>query len=281
MTETDEGQCATPASFARGAIFASMVVIALPALISVSILVTDRIGLEPHREIVDINTYPWSSIGKLGSAGHSSGQLCTGAVIGPNQILTAAHCLYNERTARFVSAGSIHFLLGYIKGEYRVHRVASRYIVPPTFEPTKIGKLIEAFSDDWAILYTSEPFPPDMRPLRLASATPSSGKAVKTGGYPAERLHMMTADQHCQIRAISTDGKLLVHDCVIHHGDSGGPLLSGDEDEEGLILGINVGGYTQIQELHDQSRHGGLVVSTTPIAEFLARQVVGALTQER
>src|SRR5215471_310178 len=222
--------------------------------------------LVPHREIVDANTYPWSSIGKVGA----NRRWCTGVVVGSNQFLTAAHCVYNEAAGRFMSAASIHFLLGYAKGEYRVHRVASRYTIPSTFEPTFGPAKIATLHDDWAILYVSEPFPSEVRPLPLASETPAPGRAVKTGGYPAERAHMMTADQHCRVKAISPDRKLIAHDCVIHHGDSGSPLLDADGDDEGLILGLNVTGYSKLVELQDQSRQGGLTVSTVSIIEFLS-----------
>ena len=255
-------------SFARGAILASLLLIAVPAFISVSMLVP-----VPHREIVDANTYPWSSIGKVGNRV----QTCTGVVVGSNQFLTAAHCEYNKTAGRFVSAESVHFLLGYARGEYRVHSVASRYTIPPTFEPTKITTL----GDDWAILYVSEPFPSEVRPLPLASEAPPPGRAVKTGGYAAERSHLITADQHCRIKAIFSDLKLIAHDCVVHHGDSGSPLLSADGDDEGLILGINVTGYSKLVELEDQSREGGLAISAAGITEFLASRVVGSIESEK
>jgi len=240
---------------AREAILASVLVIAVSAFISASTLV-------PHREIVDANTYPWSSIGKV----NAKRDLCTGVVVGSNQFLTAAHCVYNKAAGRFVSAELIHFLLGYAKGEYRVHRVASRYTIPSTFEPANVTPL----HDDWAILYISEPFPSEVRPLPLASETPAPGRAVKTGGYTAERAHMMTADQHCRIKDISSDRKLIAHDCIVHHGDSGSPLLSADGDEGGLILGINVAGYSLLVELQDQSKKGGMTVSASSITEFLS-----------
>jgi hypothetical protein len=62
---------------------------------------------------VDINVYPWSSIGKIGIPSVTVRHACSGAVIASNEFLTAAHCLYNDRTKLFFPAGSVHFLLGY------------------------------------------------------------------------------------------------------------------------------------------------------------------------
>ena len=56
---------------------------------------------KPHREIVDINIYPWSSIGKIGVTSATVANACSGTVIGSNEFLTAAHCLYNSMTKRF------------------------------------------------------------------------------------------------------------------------------------------------------------------------------------
>ena len=115
---------------------------------------------------VDINIYPWSSIGKVAVASMSIRYACSGAVIGSSECLTAAHCLYNDTTKRFFPASSIHFLLGYTRGEYRAHRIASRYSYPPDREKLLIGARY-----DWAIVYVNEPFPTDVMPLRLATCT--------------------------------------------------------------------------------------------------------------
>lgn len=254
-----------------------MIVIAVPLLISTGMVLTSYVSSDRHREIVDINTYPWSSIGKISAIGYSSGQLCTGVVIGSNQLLTAAHCLYNKPTARFMQAKSIHVLLGYVRGDYRAHRVAFRYLVPEDFYPFNT----KSAGNDFAIIYTKEPFPPDIEPLRLAAVTPPLGTAVKIAGYTIERPHMITADEHCRITAISSDKKLIAHTCVTHHGDSGGPLLGSDGNNEGLIWGINIGGYPLLVELREQSKEGGVAVSAATITDFLASRVVGSIGSTR
>src|ERR1700730_9281606 len=103
-----------------------LLVAAMPWLV-VGAVAMDQNASDTRREIVDISAYPWASIGKIGISAISARTTCTGSVIGPKQILTAAHCLYIKTTGRFVSAGEIHFLLGYEKGQYRAHKVGSRY----------------------------------------------------------------------------------------------------------------------------------------------------------
>jgi protease YdgD len=188
------------------------------------------------REIVDVNTYPWSSIGMVNFAGFDERQSCTGSVIGPGEFLTGAHCLYNARTPahQVLSAGSIHVLLGFSRGEYRMHRVGARYALSPKFH---YGNRKTA-GDDWAVIYVDEPFPSDIRPLRLATKRSLPGTLVETAGYSTYQSEVMTADTDCHVVAVSADGKLVFNDCVFRHGNSGRPLLAKDGDSEGLILGV-------------------------------------------
>jgi len=252
-------------NLSRAIILLSLVA-AVPGLL-VGALAMDQIGSEPRRETVDINAYPWASIGKIGIAGVALRTSCTGSVIGPKQFLTAAHCLYSKTTGHFVSASEIHFLLGYSKGEYRAHRVGSGYITSPKFNPEKT----ETAGNDWAVVSIDEPFPPDTKPLRLAAETPKPDTPVKTGGYPTEKAHMMTADKHCHVKKVSTDGKLITDDCIVHHGDSGGPLLS-EDDAEGLIWGVNSLGFSPLVELKDQAKGGSAAAAAWAIQQSLASQ---------
>jgi hypothetical protein len=132
-------------------------------------------------------------------------------------------------------------------------------------DPEKV--LIRA-RHDWVIVYVDDPFPADLKPLRLANATPAPGTALKVDGFPIERLHMMTADPHCRVVEVSSDKKQFSHDCVTHVGDSGGPVLS--KDDEGLILGVNNVGPDLRVRFQKQSLKWGVAVTAASIAEFLA-----------
>jgi protease YdgD len=224
---------------------------------------------EPFREIVDVNTYPWSSIGKVNFAGFDERQSCTGSAIGPKELLTAAHCLYNARTPahQLLPAGSIHFLLGFSRGEYRTHRVGARYAVSPKFEYDNK----KAAGDDWAVIYVDEPFPSDIRPLRLATTRSWPGTLVETAGYSTYRSQVMTADKHCHVTAVSADGKLVFNDCIVRHGNSGGPLLGRGGDTEALILGV-VSLAVSVDVPEENSIAVGVAVAAAPIAEFVTSE---------
>ena len=57
----------------------------------------------------DISQYPWSSIGKLYNR---AGESCTGVIISPLQVATAAHCLYNPRTGMLLQPRIAPFSYG-------------------------------------------------------------------------------------------------------------------------------------------------------------------------
>src|SRR3979490_2788237 len=93
---------------------------------------------------VDVNDYPWSSIGKLYNR---AGGACTGAVVSQSEVLTAAHCLYNRRTGVLLQAASLHFLIGYRQGEYREDLRISKFVTGPDYKPDSRGA---SEKGDWA-----------------------------------------------------------------------------------------------------------------------------------
>src|SRR6476646_7989346 len=113
----------------------------------------------PDLAKVDISAYPWSSIAKLNN---SVGGSCTAVAIGQNAVLTAAHCIFNRRTNRFLLPGSLHVLLRYEQGKYAVHALVASYTIGPGYDPLR--ELATA-SSDWAVLQLVEPLPDEIRPL--------------------------------------------------------------------------------------------------------------------
>jgi protease YdgD len=210
----------------------------LVAAVSISMLTAangaTRIAVELHHEAVDEQRYPWSSIGKLYN---ETGASCSGVVISRDTVLTAAHCLYNHRTRRFIPASALHFLVGYRTGRYSAHARIVSYEIGPGFDPLRYNQTSEA---DWAVLKVTEQLPATIEPLRLRRADSPSGPRAVLAGYPQDRAFAMTADRECELRENIEAGRFLLHTCRGMKGYSGAPILVSAGGSKMQVAGIQI-----------------------------------------
>lgn len=212
--------------------------------------------LGPHRDDVDVTRYPWSAIGKLYN---ETGGSCSGAVIARDKILTAAHCLFNYRTQRFIPASALHFLVGYRTGRYSAHMRVASYEIGAGFDPYRYGQTSDA---DWAVLTVTEKVPASIEPLKLASELSPRGTKAMMAGYPRDRAHAMTADSDCELREVVDGGRLYLHTCRGIAGYSGAPILIRGEGDEVRVAGIQIAKFEA----------GGVPTMMAIPAEVIARK---------
>lgn len=186
-----------------------------------------------RRVAVDPNEPPWSAIAKVQS---NIGAHCTGVLIAPSVVLTAAHCLYNPHTRALLQPLSLHVLFGYQRDEYRWHRLVARITVGPGFDGAK-GPAQPA---DWARLELTEAVP--VTPLPLFAGSPSPGMAVALAGYNQDRAQLLMGDLGCHALKIlrsPSGARYLTHDCAATRGTSGAPLLV-RQDGGWAVIAINI-----------------------------------------
>ncbi|MAE89375.1 MAG: trypsin, partial [Pelagibaca sp.] len=76
---------------------------------------------------------PWQAVGRLELAGKA---FCTGALIAPDMVLTAAHCLFDAETGARIPADKIQFLAGWRNGRAAAYRRVRRAVAHPSYDFT-------------------------------------------------------------------------------------------------------------------------------------------------
>lgn len=190
------------------------------------------------RVLVDSAAYPWSAIGRVNK---TIGGFCTGALVAPRQVITAAHCLWNKRTRRWLDARSVHFVAGYRRGDYLRHgKVASYRLSPGARPPVK-----EASPDpaaDWALLTLEDGFETALGRLEVETLDSSRLGALQKkqavflhAGYSQDKAHVLTRHEPCRLVGFTNQERLILHDCDATRGDSGSPILRREGDAYRLV----------------------------------------------
>lgn len=173
------------------------------------------------RLAVEAGQYPWSAMGRLnnGLGGH-----CSGVLVGPRLLATAAHCLWNPRTRAPIPVTSLTFVAGYDRGNYlKASKVARMHPAPGwNLATNNAGAGLSGRADDWALLELEEPLGDSVGWI-APGADPQPGQGVTAAGYGKDKAHVPTAHLGCAV--LERRGGLFINDCDAVQGDSGGPML--------------------------------------------------------
>lgn len=202
---------------------------------------------------------PWSAVVRLQVPGLSR---CTGFLIGPQTVVTAAHCLYGRRLGHFAPPGSIHVLLGYANGDFTRHVLAASFKVGDGYDPWAIA----GQASDLAVVTLKTPVAGPAGILVLTEAPVSRGTRLVLGGYGQDQAERILADVSCAAlgyRPGPTGRTVLVHDCAGTRGTSGAPVLMQAPDGAWRVVGVQVAG-----NVNDA---GGSAVPAAAIALLLSR----------
>ncbi|MEN3286127.1 MAG: uncharacterized protein V7634_427 [Bradyrhizobium sp.] len=200
----------------------------------------ELLGLDRHLgEVVDPTSWPASAIGVLTVAHFSTGGQCTGTLVAPKLVLTAAHCLFNG-TAQ-ISPGNVHFLVGMDKGTPAASAAAERFIVAKDFVPALRDRwTLDRSAADWALIVLKDALPG--RPVAVRAVNADQLRAATRAGtiseigYGEERRYSPTAQRNCRADWAG-EARLLAIRCLANYGYSGSPVLA-EIDGVPVVVGI-------------------------------------------
>lgn len=211
-----------------------------------------------NRKIIEEFNFPWSAVGYLsrpelkdGKLGHAG---CTASLVGPDLILTNAHCILKDGA---VVESDVRFSLHFngtkkIRARYEAMVTKVEAIGATQFNSGR-GQ-----PDDWAILRLDRKLGDVVGWLGVR---PRSGEElIKRGkfttyymiGYSRDRSGLPLM-QKCEIRD-SADEQIF-HNCSGVEGSSGSPILHLETRSDGQVMGVIVGLQWGSSRRHDISEY--------------------------
>jgi protease YdgD len=161
----------------------------------------------------------WDAVGRLN---FSDRGFCTGALIEPNLVLTAAHCMFDKETGARVDPADIQFLAGWRNGRAAAYRGVRRAVIHPNYVFGGIDRL-DRVADDVALLELDQPIRlPSITPFET-DATPAKGDRVEVVSYAMDRAEAPSLQEVCFV--LGNQPGVVVLSCSVDFGSSGAPIF--------------------------------------------------------
>ncbi len=189
---------------------------------------------EDDRVLLEQQGPPWDAVGQVNIGGYRTSGQCTGTLVAPDVVITAAHCVVNSATGRAFPLNDIHFLAGVRSSENKGHSTAECLHFPegyPLADPSETvaspagGKVpLSALAKDAAVIVLNDAL--DVGPALLAETiVPAPGLDLTHVAYPGDRRFLPVVHRDCTLLRVDPGSPFWLNHCDTHPGSSGGPVF--------------------------------------------------------
>ena len=161
----------------------------------------------------------WEGVG-LVSIG--AGGMCTGTLIEPDVVLTAAHCMFNTQNGSRVDPGIVQFHAGWRNGRSSASRKVRRALVHPDYIFTGASGDLHVANDIALLELDSDIRLANVAPFETG-ARPRKGQTVGVVSYAHDRANSPSLQEVCFVLARQRGS--LVLSCEVDFGSSGAPIF--------------------------------------------------------
>jgi len=176
----------------------------------------------------------WEAVGRidLGTA------MCTGVLIAPDLVLTAAHCVYDRATGKMRDARGITFRAGYRDGQSVADAGVLRAVAHDRYDP-RTGTNADNIRHDAALLQLSRTIPAmTAAPFAIFTGSARQGQ-VSVVSYGQGRSEAPSWQRACGL--LDRRDGLMAFDCDVTYGSSGAPVFMKDGNRARILSLVSAG----------------------------------------